>query len=53
MSPVRLPFIAAVALGFAAAPALAQDQDEQLWIMLAASTQLSQGVGLEFETNQG
>ena len=52
MSPVRLPFIAAVALGFAAAPALAQDQDEQLWIMLAASTQLSQGVGLEFETNQ-
>ena len=43
---------ALLALGFTAAPALAQEQDGQLWIELDASVALSDTVELEFETNQ-
>lgn len=49
---MRRLFIAAVALCLGAAPALAQDQDGQLWIELGASFELSPKVVLEFETNQ-
>lgn len=49
---MRLPFISALALSSAATPALAQIQDEQLWVKLGASTELSKGVELELETNQ-
>jgi hypothetical protein len=44
--------IAIVGLCLATAPALAQDQDEQSWIKLDASTKLFEGVELVIETNQ-
>jgi len=39
-------------LGTAVAPAIAQDQDAQLWISAKASAELQEGVELELETNQ-
>ncbi|MCU6453390.1 DUF2490 domain-containing protein [Sphingomonas sp. A2-49] len=39
-------------LSLATAPALAQNQDEQSWIKLDASTKLFEGVELVIETNQ-
>lgn len=46
------PFLAVIALCLGAAPALARDQDGQLWIGLGASFELSDGFELNFETNQ-
>ena len=46
-------FLACALLFAAATPAAhAQVEDEQLWIKLSAETALSDGVDLEFETNQ-
>jgi hypothetical protein len=44
--------IAVFGLSLATAPALAQNQDEQSWIKLDASTKLFEGVELVIETNQ-
>lgn len=46
-------FIGAAALLIcSASPALAQDQDQQLWVKLAAGTDLSDAVDVGFEMNQ-
>lgn len=47
-----LPVIPVLVLYLAIAPALAQAQDEQLWIKLDASTKLFDGIELVIETNQ-
>lgn len=52
ISQVGLPFLAALALAVAAPPALAQAEDEQLWLKLSASGKISDGVTLEFQTSQ-
>lgn len=49
---MRLPRIALLALGLVSTPALAQDQDGQLWIEVGASAELSNKIELMFETNQ-
>ncbi len=49
---LRTPFFASLLLASIASPALAQDQDQQLWFKLAAGTDLSEQVDLGFETNQ-
>ena len=49
---VRSPFVLAALLFVIATPAVAQDQDAQLWISAKASAELRDGVELELETNQ-
>lgn len=49
---MRLPFILGFLVCISASPALAQAQDEQLWIKLGASVKLSDNLDLELETNQ-
>jgi hypothetical protein len=49
---LRMPFLASLLLASIASPAFAQDQDQQLWVNLAADTDLSDTTVLEFEMNQ-
>lgn len=49
---MRLPFILALLFAILASPALAQDQDEQLWIKLGTSVKLAKNLEFELETNQ-
>ncbi|WP_159709794.1 DUF2490 domain-containing protein [Sphingomonas sp. AX6] len=49
---MRTPFFASLLLASIASPAFAQDQDQQLWVKLAAGTDLSDTTDLGFEMNQ-
>lgn len=47
-----MPFLASLLLASVASPAIAQDQDQQLWVKLSAGTDLSDTANLGFEMNQ-
>jgi len=47
-----MPFLASLLLASTASPAFAQDQDQQLWIKLAAGTDLTDAVDVGVEMNQ-